>query len=374
LGFSTANFLGRGESLGVTLEKGSQAKNYQVSFTEPFLFDRPITAGASVFSRSFIYPSQYTIDSTGGTLTTGWPLSGFTRFYLSYSYEVDKVPQDAINPIYLTSSAFTSDPFLRDELLLNEGGQRTVGKISPSVVFDTTNSPIYPDQGTRYTAGLDLAGAGGDTKFIQTRLEGTWFKRTFPRQNFGIHVQAQYIRPYGDTTIIPIFDRLFLGGEYSIRGFDLRSIGPRDPATGAEIGGNKTLLFNGEYVVNVGGPVRLVMFYDAGEVRDTGQSFGLHEPTTSYVIPPLPLLTGPTGSSALLTDPNNTSLTPKLVTTGQTSAIKTSTGLEVRFFVPVLNVPFRLIFAYNPQRGGVLNQNLVLTKAFVIKFAVGTTF
>ena len=59
---------------------------------------------------------------------------------------------------------------------------------------------------------------------------------------------------------------------------------------------------------------------------------------------------------------------------GQRSAFKTSTGAEVRFFMPVLNVPFRLIFAYNPQRGGVLNNKLQPQKAFQFRFAVGTTF
>jgi outer membrane protein insertion porin family len=373
LGFQTSNFLGRGESLGLTLQKGSQAKNYQVSFTEPFLFDRPITAGISVFSRSFIYPSQYTIDSTGGSVTSGFLLSGFTRFFLGYSYEVDTVPQAAINPIYLTRSALAASPFLADELLINEGGKRTIGKISPSIVFDTVNSPIYPDQGSRYSAAFDLAGVGGDTQFLETRLESTWYHRLLPRQSMAIHLQGQYIRPYGSTTNLPIFNKLFLGGEYSVRGFDLNTIGPRDPATGAEIGGNKTLLFNGEYVVNVGGPVRLALFFDAGEARDTGQPFGLFEPVTMFVQPTPPLLTDPS-NPGLLINPNNPLAVAKLVTIGQTSAIKKSTGLEVRFFMPVLNVPFRLIFAYNPSRIGVLNQNLVLTKLFVVKFAVGATF
>jgi outer membrane protein insertion porin family len=373
LGFQTSNFLGRGESLGLTLQKGSQAKNYQVSFTEPFLYDRPITAGISLFSRSFIYPSQYTIESTGGTVTTGFLLTGFSRFFLGYSYEVDTVPQNQINPIYLTPSALSSEPFLADELLINEGGKRTIGKISPSVVFDTVNSPIYPDQGVRYSAAFDLAGVGGDTQFVETRLESTWYHRLLPRQSMAIHLQGQYIRPYGSTTNLPIFNKLFLGGEYSVRGFDLNTIGPRDPATGAEIGGNKTLLFNGEYVVNVGGPVRLALFFDAGEVRDVGQPFGLYEPTTMFVLPTPPLLTDPS-NPGLLTNPNNPASVARLVTTGQTSAIKKSTGLEVRFFMPVLNVPFRLIFAYNPSRIGVLNQNLVLTKSFVVKFAVGATF
>jgi hypothetical protein len=59
---------------------------------------------------------------------------------------------------------------------------------------------------------------------------------------------------------------------------------------------------------------------------------------------------------------------------GSRSAFKTSTGAEVRFFMPVLNVPFRLIFAYNPQRGGVLDNSLRPQKAFQFRFAVGTTF
>jgi hypothetical protein len=84
-------------------------------------------------------------------------------------------------------------------------------------------------------------------------------------------------------------------------------------------------------------------------------------------------LTDPS-NPGLLTDPKNPATAARLVTTGRTSAIKKSTGLELRFFMPVLNVPFRLIFAYNPSRIGVLNQNLILTKAFVVKFAVGATF
>ena len=59
---------------------------------------------------------------------------------------------------------------------------------------------------------------------------------------------------------------------------------------------------------------------------------------------------------------------------GRTSAFKTSTGVELRFFMPVLNVPFRLIYAFNPQRGNVLDNNLRPQKAQIFRFAVGTTF
>ena len=116
-----------------------------------------------------------------------------------------------------------------------------------------------------------------------------------------------------------------------MRGFDIRSIGPRDPITGLVIGGTKSLLFNAEYLISIAGPVRLVLFYDAGQVRNRPLNFVWEE-------------------------------------------FKTSTGAEVRFFMPVLNVPFRLIFASNPQRSGVLDNNLEPTKSFTFRFAVGSTF
>jgi outer membrane protein insertion porin family len=128
-----------------------------------------------------------------------------------------------------------------------------------------------------------------------------------------------------------------------VRGYDLRTIGPQDPNSGIVIGGNKSLLFNAEYLISVGGPVRLILFYDAGQVQDTGQRFTLK---------------GVTGADGVYR--------PGFIT---------STGAEIRFFMPVLNVPFRLIFAGNPQRKGVLNYSTGENeKAFRFRFDVGSTF
>ena len=158
-----------------------------------------------------------------------------------------------------------------------------------------------------------------------------------------------------------------------MRGFDLRSIGPQDVATGLVLGGNKSLLFNIEQNINIAGPVRLILFFDAGQVRDVGHPFALKEDITKTVIPPFvqPILTDPFATVLL-----SRSLTASVqtITTGQQSAFKTSTGAEVRFFVPVLNVPFRLIFALNPQRGGVLDNTLQPAQKFQFRFAVGSTF
>ena len=92
-----------------------------------------------------------------------------------------------------------------------------------------------------------------------------------------------------------------MGGEYSVRGFDLRSIGPSDPNTGLVLGGNKSLLFNVEQLITIAGPVRLILFYDAGQIRDSGQKFSFWEDKLKYIQPPLPLLTDPF-AAATLTD------------------------------------------------------------------------
>ena len=137
------------------------------------------------------------------------------------------------------------------------------------------------------------------------------------------------------------------------------------------IGGNKSLLFNAEYQFSIAGPVRLVAFYDVGQVRNFGEGFWWKEPITQAVYPPVvgPVLVDPYATARLL-DPNAKIPTPDLVTIGTTSAFKTSTGLEIRFFMPVLNVPFRLIAAWNPQRGNVLDNSLQPAKSFTFRFAV----
>jgi outer membrane protein insertion porin family len=335
LAFQTSNFLGRGESATFSVLAGRRAKNYQVAFTEPFLFDRPITAGIDLFKRELRYIYAYTQASSGGNAVFGFPVADFSRMFLNYSLQ--KVSVKDVNPLYLDPAVIGRNPFLQDALLQGEGGSRTISQVTPSFVHNTIDNPIFPTQGRRYTASIDVAGLGGNVSYLKPRVEGVWMFQQSRRTSFGFRGQVEYIKPYGGTTVLPIFEKLFLGGEYSVRGYDIRSIGPRDigtpqaPGTFIVIGGDKSLLFNVEYLITIAGPVRLVLFYDAGQVRDEGQSYTWKE-------------------------------------------FKTSTGAEIRFFMPVLNVPFRLIFAANPQRDGVLDNNLFPAKKYTFKFAVGSTF
>ncbi len=389
LSFQTANFLGRGESLTVSLQGGQRAQNYTLSFTEPFLFDRNITGGANLFRSDVRYVSQFTQQSTGGTLTMGFPVgNGFTRAFTNYSYERVRVTE--INTAFTDPLVLARNPYLRDSLLIGQGGERIISKVVPSLIYNSVDQPIFPTQGRRLSLSADLAGLGGNTKFVKPSIEAVAFMKQNNRMSFGVRGQVEYVRSYGSSAKcatagltncdnLPIFEKLFMGGEYSIRGFDLRTIGPSDLQTGLVLGGNKSLLFNVEQIFSIAGPVRLILFYDAGQIRNTGESFGWKEDIRQLVQMPLPLLVDPlatVGINPCTVQPGGACVVDPVKTEveGQRSAFKTSTGAEIRFFMPVLNVPFRLIFAYNPQRGGVLDNTLRPQKAFQFRFAVGTTF
>ena len=372
LSFQTSNFMGRGETFTFSAQQGSRAKNYQVAFSEPFLFDRPMTVGADLFIREIDYIGLYTQKSSGGNLVYGFQVADFARMFVNYSFE--RVQVTNLNPAFTDQRVLQSNPFLADSLLSAQKGHRTISKIGPSYVYNTVDSPIFPTTGARYTGSVDLAGLGGNTKFVNPRAEIIKYWAQTRRTSLGFRVAGEYIRPLG-TTVLPIFQKIFQGGEYSIRGFDLRTIGPRDPTSGVVIGGNKSVLANVEYLITIAGPVRLVLFADAGQVRDTGEKFAWKEGhyIQQYPVPATAVLSDPFATVGL-TDPNAPAILPTRVKIGETSAFKSSIGAEIRFFMPVLNVPFRLIFAMNPSRGGVLDNNLFPEKKWKFRFAVGSTF
>ena len=340
LSFSTTNFLGRGEALTVGFQRGSRLRNINLGYTKPYLFGRNMSAGVNLFSRRVEWIGAYTEDSNGGSATLGWPLALFTRMFLTYSYEGTSVTN--VNPLFFNDpDLLIGNPFFQDGLLLETQGRRTVSKIAPSIRHNTVDHPIFPFSGKSYTATMEFAGIGGSTRFWKPILEGIWYIPHTSRTTIGIRTQFQYIAS-GRPSSLPVFERLWLGGEFSIRGFDIRRVGPTvgdlnpevDPDSfqaRTVVGGNKSLLFNGEYQITIAQPVRFVLFYDTGQVQDFGRSFAV-------------------------------------------DSFKTSTGVELRFFMPVLNVPFRLIYAWNPQRDNVFDDRFEPQKETVFRFAVGTTF
>src|SRR5690606_7238472 len=113
-----------------------------------------------------------------------------TRMFMTYSYEQIEVRD--VNPVYNTPEVLNASPYLADSLLYNQGGKRRVSKISPSVVFNTVNRPIFPTAGTRYAVSFDFAGSklGGNTDYVQTRFEGIWYVPLSLRTALGFRAES----------------------------------------------------------------------------------------------------------------------------------------------------------------------------------------
>jgi outer membrane protein insertion porin family len=139
----------------------------------------------------------------------------------------------------------------------------------------------------------------------------------------GFHTVYEAIEPFGGKAI-PFYEKYFLGGERSIRGFEIYTLGPRD-ANGSVLGGNKSFYVNLEYAIPLTQQFSFVFFYDVGNSYDSGTPVKIKD-------------------------------------------VYQSTGLELKIFVPMLNVPFRLIFAYNHRLLRPDDQH------FVFRFAVGPSF
>ena len=257
-----------------------------------------------------------------------------------------RMPDDRLRQAHRrTAPDYRVQPVPEGRAAHRAGRRRTISKFTPTFSLNSIDNPITPTSGRRYTASLGLRRPRRQHEVHQSdarrHLVPAAHVEDLPRsaRPAGIHPS---VRP---TSPLPIFERLVLGGGYSIRGYDLRSVGPKDPHSSIVIGGNKSLLFNAEYLISVGGPVRLILFYDAGQVQNDGEPFRIGGHFEG-------------GLDGLYV--------PGFIT---------STGAEIRFFMPVLNVPFRLIFASNPQRKGVLNYSTGQPeKAFRFRFDVGSTF
>src|SRR4029079_14431609 len=117
LAFQTSNFLGRGESLTVSMQAGDRAQNYQLSFSEPFLFDRNITGGFAIYKRSLQYIGYYTQKSTGTNLIFGFPVADFSRMFMNYSYET----------VHMTD---LNEALLDTRCVLRPGGCSTISSVS----------------------------------------------------------------------------------------------------------------------------------------------------------------------------------------------------------------------------------------------------
>jgi outer membrane protein insertion porin family len=261
------NFLGYGQILSLKASLGSTTNNYELSFTEPWLFDLPLWCKADIWKYKKEYDS-YTLDTRGAGLTLGYPLFEKIVGYIGYKLTVDD-----IGDVLPTASP----------IIIAQAGKLITSSATLSLIRDTTNDYIFPSKGTKANISVTHAGGPlqGDTNYTQYSTSLYAYYPLPLDVVFGVKGRIGYIQSH-EGVEIPIFNRYVLGGINSLRGF--RYIGPEYAGTSDVVGGTTMLVFNAEMVfpfIKESG-MKIVAFYDAGNtwndryyIDDLYQSVGL---------------------------------------------------------------------------------------------------
>ena len=401
LTYQTNNFLGLGETLTFSAQFGSLQRIFQFGFTEPYLFDRPISTGFTVFSSRYSFDQakqeslllgqsvsinpqfiqNYNQDSTGFTAFASYPIRRFSFLRVGLTYGLTRTNITAFNDaskLLFQSIQYRSfaGPSALDGIVSST--------MTPSVTYNTVDNPQEPTRGKSIYYSLAFTGGplGGNVNTITNVVEWKRFKAVNKRRNvLGFHAQAAYITGYGGKQIPP-FNRFYMGGEQDLRGYDIRSISPvtfiptaasrpfcyPDFNSGGATrcigipvltyvatlpGGDLQGFGNVEYRIPIVGPVQAVLFFDGG-TNGIVKRDGLKMNAAA--------LDGSNCNAATLTPSlvcqfPNANLTDKLpIQSGTNFRLRGSTGIEFVVRLPIVQAPFRIYYAYNVHR---LHQTII---------------
>ncbi len=404
LTYQTNNFLGLGETLTFSAQFGDLSRSFLFGFTEPYLFDRPISSGFTIFSSRYKFDQarqaalltgqsvsvnpqfiqNYNQDSTGFTLFASYPVRklSFTRIGLQYGLTRTNITafNDA-SKLLFTQVQFRS---IAGPSALNGIVSST---ITPTVTYNTVNNPINPTGGKSYFYSLGFSGLGGNVKSITNVVDWKYYHPVNKRRNvIGFHASGAFITGYGGGEPPP-YSRFYMGGESDIRGFDVRSITPVTfipvassqqftytcgtclngfgqptqrtvsvPVLGYTItfpGGDTQGYGNVEYRIPIiGNTFQTVLFFDGG---------------TNGILRKNALQLDPTGFDNLITQfPSATKdigLSRQLgIAPGTNFRLRGSTGIEFVVQLPIIQAPFRVYYAYNIHR---LHSQLLAPQDFI---------
>jgi outer membrane protein insertion porin family len=409
LTYQTNNFLGLGETMTFSAQFGSLTRSFMFGFTEPYLFDRPISTGFTIFDTRYnfnqakqeaillqqsvsINPQfvqNYTQNSTGFTIFAQHPLRrlSFARFGITYGLTRTNITSfNAASTLLFESLQFRSltGPSALDGIVSST--------ITPSISYNTVNHPINPTGGKSFFYSVGLSGLGGNVNSITNVFDTKYFRSVRKHRNvIGLHFSVAETTGYGGKEVPP-FSRFYMGGESDIRGFDIRSISPvtfipeataqtisyHDPTSGGAVraftipvlayvatlpGGDLQSYANFEYRIPlVSSYVTMGFFVDGGTVGILRRSA---------------LQLNQSGFDNLVGNPNSQppiigqfphapelgGLTQQLaIAPGTNFRMRASTGVEFVVQLPIIQAPFRIYYAYNVHR---LYQELVAKQPFI---------
>ncbi|MGC1413808.1 MAG: outer membrane protein assembly factor BamA [Candidatus Acidiferrum sp.] len=385
LTYQTNNFLGLGETLTLSAQLGEFQRTVQFGFTEPYLFDRPISTGITVFTSKYNfdqakqeaillneqvsinpqYVQNYNQNSTGFTAFASYPAKRFSFARFGLSYGLSRTNIQAFNQA--------------SELLFEQLQYRAIAgpsalngiissSLTPSVTYNTIDNPINATKGKSLYYSLSLVGGplGGNVNTITNVFDIKYFHPTYHHRNaIGLHFSTSWITGYGGKEVPP-YNRFYMGGEQDIRGFDIRSISPvvfiptvtsqplyyHDPLSGGAVrsfslpvlvytatlpGGDYQTYGNVEYRIPIVGHYASMSFFN-----DIG---------TDGILNRSALHLDPTGIANITATFPNAPLTKNLgIYPGTNFRIRDSAGIEFGINLPIIQAPFRIYYAYNLNR------------------------
>ncbi len=236
------NFRGRGQTVGLSLNYSRYSKSAQASFTEPYVFDRNISAGFDVYRRdqsSFNFANRdernqtYKKATTGLSLRAGVPLTEYMSAVGSYTFNHDDITLDEAT--YFSDrdgdGVRTCDPLIAGRFLCEAIGKRTSSILGLTLNYDSLDSRLRPTRGQTASLTGEFAGLGGSVKYARARLRAGKYWPIGGGFIFSVTGEGGVIKGFGDsnepgTDNVRLTDRFFLG-EPQIRGFDIRGVGPR---------------------------------------------------------------------------------------------------------------------------------------------------
>jgi len=248
--FNPWSFTGGGQRFAMNLRAGSERSDFSVSLVEPWFMDRQLSLGGELFYRNSNYFSDiYDQTNVGGSVFLRRPLGEKGSIKLEYKLEQVTVDVDSKTP---AASAFWKEDgdYLRSALGVN-------------YVYDNRDSNMLPRTGEKIDAGLNVSGLGGDVEDLTISIQGQKYWNLWHDSIFSLNGEIAFV----DGSDVPIFDRMFLGGGRTLRGFEFRDVGPRDAVTGKVLGGQSLGFLSAEYTVPVVENIRVAAFYDMGFVN-----------------------------------------------------------------------------------------------------------
>jgi outer membrane protein insertion porin family len=280
-----SGFQGDGQKFRFRASVGTTSNQVLIAFEEPWLFEQRLAFGVEIYrTESDFNSADYNELRTGFELYLRRRLFELVEARLSYRMELVEIFDVDRNPSVVgdiradgsVANDGVADVFQRAE------GEDLVSKVGLTFLRDNRETLIFTRKGSRSSLELEYAGIGGDINYYKMEGRTAQFIPTFDTydQSLSIIARAGSVSPFGQSDIVPFYDRFYLGGPETLRGFDHREVGPRDDdqtAPDEAVGGNSYGLVSFEYVFRVAEPLGLVVFYDWGFVNENDFDFSMSE-------------------------------------------------------------------------------------------------